>query len=328
MRYVIYGAGAIGGAIGGALLSAGHDVVLIARGSHLDLMNSHGLTVRSPDGEVRHRVRAFADPIEAGVGAGDVVFLAVKTQDSAGALTFLRDAAGVDTPVVCAQNGIENERLALRLFRNVYGMYVDLPAEHIEPGAVEMMFGVPHGVLDLGRYPNGSDDRAAGISADLQRAGFASLTVPEIMWWKCGKLVSGLGNAIKAVSGQGERYDTILAQAKQEAIACMAAAGFRYATEDELARRRQAVPGHVGPKGAPGSGWQSLARGTGSIETDYLNGEIVLLGRLHGVSTPVNETIQAVARSMARRREPPGSFPLSQLDAAIQAAIVSRMAVG
>ena len=37
-----------------------------------------------------------------------------------------------------------------------------------------------------------------------------------------------------------------------------------------------------------GSSWQSLARGTGTIETDYLNGEIVLLGRLHGVPTPVN----------------------------------------
>jgi 2-dehydropantoate 2-reductase len=285
------------------------------------------LIVRSPDGEVRHRVHAFADPIEAGVGADDIVFLSVKTQDSAGALAMLRDAAGVETAVVCAQNGIENERLALRLFRNVYGMYVDLPAEHIEPGVVEIMFGVPHGVLDLGRYPSGSDNRAADISEDLQSAGFASLAVPEIMWWKCGKLISGLGNAIKAISGQGERYDAILAHAKEEAIACMAAAGFQYADEHDLARRRQAVPGHVGPKGAPGSGWQSLARGTGSIETDYLNGEIVLLGRLNGVPTPVNETIQAIARSMARRREPPGSFPLIQLDATIQDAIGGHMEV-
>jgi 2-dehydropantoate 2-reductase len=328
MRYVVYGAGAIGGSIGGALLSAGYDVVMIARGTHLDVMKSDGLIVRSPDGEVRHRVRAFADPLDAGIGADDVVFLSVKTQDSAGALAMLRDASGVDTAVVCAQNGVENERLALRLFRNVYGMYVDLPAEHIEPGAVEMMFGVPHGAIDLGRYPSGSDDRAAGIAADLQRAGFASRAVPEIMWWKYGKLVSGLGNAIKAVSGQGERYDAIVAQAKQEAIACMAAAGLRYADDEEQGRRRQAVPGHVGPKGAPGSGWQSLARATGRIETDYLNGEIVLLGRLHGIPTPVNETIQGVACSMARRRERPGSFPLSQLDAAIQAAIATRVDVG
>src|ERR1700735_5148996 len=118
MRYVVYGAGAIGGSIGGALLSAGYDVVMIARGTHLDVMKSDGLIVRSPDGEVRHRVRAFADPLDAGIGADDVGSPSRKTRGPAGALPMLRDASGVDTAVVCAQNGVENERLALRLFRN------------------------------------------------------------------------------------------------------------------------------------------------------------------------------------------------------------------
>ena len=55
-----------------------------------------------------------------------------------------------------------------------------------------------------------------------------------------------------------------------------------------------------GHKGS--SSWQSLARGTGSIEADYLNGEITLLGRLHGVPTPVNAMLQDVANDMARER--------------------------
>ena len=38
------------------------------------------------------------------------------------------------------------------------------------------------------------------------------------------------------------------------------------------------------------------------IEADQLNGEIVLLGRLHGVPTPVNELLQAVAHELAARR--------------------------
>ena len=53
--------------------------------------------------------------------------------------------------------------------------------------------------------------------------------------------------------------------------------------------------------------WQSLRRGTGAIETDYLTGEIVLLGRLHGVATPANEALQALAAEMARAGEPPAS---------------------
>jgi 2-dehydropantoate 2-reductase len=47
----------------------------------------------------------------------------------------------------------------------------------------------------------------------------------------------------------------------------------------------------------------------GAIETDYLNGEIVLLGRPHGVPAPVNETLQSAATQVARERRAPGTFP-------------------
>ena len=62
-----------------------------------------------------------------------------------------------------------------------------------------------------------------------------------------------------------------------------------------------------------GSSWQSLARGTRSIETDYLNGEIVLLGRIHGVPTPANELMQRVANRLANEGAPPQSIPLETL---------------
>ena len=59
---------------------------------------------------------------------------------------------------------------------------------------------------------------------------------------------------------------------------------------------------------AGGSSWQSLARGTGTVEADYLNGEIVLLGRLHGVPTPANETARRLVQRAARQRTAPGSM--------------------
>lgn len=64
-----------------------------------------------------------------------------------------------------------------------------------------------------------------------------------------------------------------------------------------------------------GSSWQSLARGTGNIETDFLNGEIVLLGRLHGVETPVNAGLQQLARRMAAAGAEPGSMTPDELAA-------------
>ena len=52
--------------------------------------------------------------------------------------------------------------------------------------------------------------------------------------------------------------------------------------------------------------------GRGSIEADYPNGEIVLLGRLHGVPTPVNAALQQLANEVARAGDPPESFPVAE----------------
>jgi 2-dehydropantoate 2-reductase len=62
-----------------------------------------------------------------------------------------------------------------------------------------------------------------------------------------------------------------------------------------------------------GSSWQSLMRRQGSIETDYLNGEIVLLGRKHGIPTPFNAVLQRIANEMAAAREPPGKYSAEEL---------------
>jgi 2-dehydropantoate 2-reductase len=47
--------------------------------------------------------------------------------------------------------------------------------------------------------------------------------------------------------------------------------------------------------------------------TDYLNGEIVELGRRYGVATPVNEVLQRRANDMAHRGLVPGSVPIAEL---------------
>ncbi len=64
-----------------------------------------------------------------------------------------------------------------------------------------------------------------------------------------------------------------------------------------------------------GSTWQSLVRGTGAVETDYITGEIVLRGRLHGVPTPVNELLQLLANQLARDRRPPGAWSEAEVRA-------------
>ena len=137
MRFVVYGAGAVGGVIGGRLFQAGHEVTLIARGDHLRALQRDGLTLAAPDATADLAVPAVASPAEASPGDGDVVVLAMKSQHTAAAVAELALAASPEVAVVCAQNGVENERVALRSFRDVYAMAVVMPATHLEPGVVE-----------------------------------------------------------------------------------------------------------------------------------------------------------------------------------------------
>jgi ketopantoate reductase len=119
MRYVVHGAGAIGGAIGAKLHQAGRDVLLIARGRQLDALQAHRLTLQTPEGDQRFALGAVGSAREIQFTADDVVLLAMKSQDTAAALDELSEIADRDMTVVCAQNGVENERVALRRFERV-----------------------------------------------------------------------------------------------------------------------------------------------------------------------------------------------------------------
>jgi 2-dehydropantoate 2-reductase len=318
MRYVILGAGAIGGTMGGRLFESGHDVVLVARGAHQAAIAGRGLELRDPDRAVTLPIRAVSSPAEVGFEKGDVAVLATKTQQSEALLGELAVFAPPSTPVVCAQNGVENERLALRRFSNVQAMRVFFSATHLEPGVVEIPFAPLTGLLDLGRYPKGVDEVSEEIAADLNKSTFDSIADPDVMARKYAKLLSNLGNAIDAAAG--ERSSTaareLLSLAEEEANRCFEAAGIEVAPPELDAERRAAI-GPYRPVGghdlSGGSSWQSLARHTGNIEADWLNGEIVLLGRLHQVRTPVNQLLQETANRMAARGAAPGSVPADQL---------------
>src|SRR5829696_4290264 len=89
MRFVIYGAGAIGGVIGGRLFQAGHDVTLIARGAHEQAIRDHGLTVASAAATDVLPVPVVGHPADAGLRPGDVVVLAMKSQGTVEAVRRL-----------------------------------------------------------------------------------------------------------------------------------------------------------------------------------------------------------------------------------------------
>ncbi|KUN88697.1 ketopantoate reductase family protein [Streptomyces griseoruber] len=327
MRYIIIGAGAVGGTVGGRLAEAGQEVVLVARGAHAAALKEGGLRLRVPQGELTQRLPVVGGPRELGVlRADDVLVLAVKTQDSEAALGTWGPApvegggtAAERLPLVCAQNGVESQRLALRRFRQVYGVCVWLPSTHVEPGVVSAAGSPLTGILHLGRHPHGTDDTARRIAADLEKAHFEAPVVEDVARWQYAKLLSNLGNALEAVTGGlvgDPRAEALFARVRAEGAAVLDAAGIAHASPGEQRAVRgdkvTLVPLDGVPRGG-GSSWQSLSRGAGTIEADYLNGEIVLLGRLHGVPTPLNELLQRLANEFARERKAPGALPVEEL---------------
>ena len=322
MRYIIYGAGGIGGGIGALLQLAGCDVALIARGSHLTAMQESGLLVRRPEGEQRVDVTAVGHPSELEIGDGDVVILTMKGQDTSSALDDLERCAGPEVPIVCGQNGVDNERAAARRFLNVYGMLVVMPATFLVPGEIAL-FGAPKaGLLDSGRYPNGVDSTVTQLCADLARSGFNAQPDPNVMRLKYGKLLDNLGNAVGALCGEqalrsaGGDVRAFLRRMRGEALACYEAAAIDYAPRSEVGERRAATfsAGDIpGVERGGSSTWQSFRRGRPAIETDWLNGEIVLLGLQHGVSTPANRALQLMAKRALRAGLGDGAVPIEEI---------------
>lgn len=316
MRIIIYGAGGIGGTIGARLFQNRKEVILIARGNHLKAIQADGLTFKTPNETVTLKIPAVAHPAEIDFKEGDGVFLCMKTQHTLQALEDLRDAAGPDIPVICCQNGVDNERMAARRFSRVYGMVVMLPATHLEPGVVQAESVKTTGILDGGCFPSGTDPFIEGITRELTQSNFSAKADPHIMRWKYAKLLRNLGNSLQALCEPGPEARDIASLMTQEALNCYRAAGIDCATrEEEMERRGDHIQmGPVdGQQRRGGSSWQSVFRGTGSIETDYLNGEIVLLGRLHGIPTPANLVLQQMGVRLAKEGGAVGSYAVEEI---------------
>ncbi|ROQ40022.1 2-dehydropantoate 2-reductase [Frondihabitans sp. PhB188] len=346
MRYVIIGAGAIGGVLGARLAQHGKSPLLIARGEHGDVIASAGMRLRSPDDDTVVRIPVASKPAGVHLRVDDVLVFATKTQSLDAAVREWVDepvyvdgrsigTAGALLPAFIALNGIEGERIAARYFDRVYAVCVWLPGVHLVPGEVIVRIAPSSGTFIVGPAfggaslgGSGSSGGGAGSSSatggssstgggpgstaggaaadplllelqrDWQDATFRIFLDDDVLAWKHRKLLSNLGNALQALLGPDAAPD-IYDDLRSEAEAVYRALGITWPSDDDEAARRgnafdlRPVPG-TGELG--GSSWQSVQRG-GSIETDYLNGEISLLARSHGLDAPLNAEVQRLARS-------------------------------
>lgn len=308
MRAVVLGAGAVGGVIGGRLHQKGLDVTLIARGDHLAALQRNGLRLIDGFEDVTLPITTVASPAEVDWQPGDIAIVTTKTQDAEAAFDQLRDA-NPDATVLVATNGVDAERMALRRFADVIGVCVALPGTFLDPGVVIANSSPVSGMLQIGRFPDGPDPAVEALAAQLDGPGLAWKAVDNISQHKYGKLLMNLANVLDAMCSREARESDIAKRASAEARAVFAQIGIepldnRAGWPEGFAFR----PTVHGDKHRGSSTWQSLTKG-GRLEVDFLNGEVVLLGRLHGVPTPVNAMLQ----QLGTERHEPRSVSLEEL---------------
>ena len=332
-RYVIVGAGAIGGTVGGVLARAGVATVLVARGRHAETLATTGLTLRTPDGIFHTPVSAVTGAERLRLTSDDVLVFATKTQQLDLALQQWVDqpvhgpdgiigSAGDLLPAMTALNGVVAEEKALRYFRRVFGVCVWLPAVHLEPGEVIVRCWPVVGQFHIGRWPSHCNSPADGellgeVNMTWSAAGVQVRVVDDVAPWKYNKLLSNLGNSVVALSADGTDTTEVVAALRHEGEYVLRHAGIEFTSFEMSTAARidgptpRPVPGP--DTGASNSTWQSLSRNTGNVETDYFNGEIVRIAHQHGITAPLNAALARASREAVRNQLGPSRFSAAEL---------------
>jgi 2-dehydropantoate 2-reductase len=325
MKLCIFGAGAMGGWIGGLLARQGVDVTLIARGPHLAAMKGHGLTVRMNGEEFVTHPKVTDSAEEA--GPQDYVFISLKAHSVPPVAEKMRPLLGPDTAVVTASNGIpwwyfykqagpwENHRLetvdpggkqwdAFGPERAI-GCILWPAAEVVEPGIVQHEYGDR---ISLGEPDGSRSERVLALAQVLQSAGLKAPVRPNLRnetWVKIWGNVSL--NPISALTSstledmiRDPGTLSVIRLMMLEAQAVGEKLGVRFGMNVD-ARIKGAA--EVGAHRT--SMLQDLEKGR-PMEIDAIVGVVSELGRLVGVPTP---TVDTVYHLVVRRAREAGCYP-------------------
>lgn len=304
MHIVIVGAGGVGGYFGARLIAAGTRVTFIARGAHLRALQTTGLYIDSPRGDLHLPAVAATDDVAA-VAPADVVLLTVKMYDLDTVAARLGPLIGRDTVVVTLQNGVEA---------------VDMVARHVGRGAVAGGVAYVAAVIDapgrirhtslesliFGELDGRRSERLARLEAACTGAGIGARVSEAIeldLWSKFSRLsvFSGMTAVTRSPIGVLRNDPELLAllqAACAETIRVGRARGVPIpdVLMDEILQMVAALP----PQ-AKASMLEDLERGR-RLELPWLSGAVVRLGREAGIATPIHAFIAAVLKPHVQGR--------------------------
>lgn len=309
---LVWGAGAIGGTLGAALIRAGEAVVFVdAAADHVEAINAHGLAITGPVGS--HHVAARAMRPAHVVGTFRRCILAVKAHHTPEAIEALAPHVAADGFVVSAQNGLNEHVIAARIGRErTLGCFVNFGADYIGPG--EVLYG-GRGAVVLGELDGASTPRLASLHRLFLMFDPAAIATPNIWGYLWAKLIYGallFGTALTNDSIADvlamTRHRPMLTRLAHEVVAVSRAEGVRLEAFDgfdpvaflpeapaaKTARSFDEMVAHNRKSAKSHSGiWRDLAVRRRRTEVDAQLGPVVEAGRRHGVPTPITAGIVA-----------------------------------
>ena len=299
------GAGGVGGYFGGLLARAGHDVTFIARGPHLEAIQSNGLRVESGnDGIFTVPGKSTDNPAD--VGPQELVLFTVKMYDNDAAIRAIGPLVGPDTIILTLQNGIDNGEQLVELYgaeRVMIGSAY-LEGRISEPGVVTQ--GGP-GSASFGERTTGITERGERLFAVFQDAGWRVELLENMtgMLWKKFAYLSGSAGLCAASGCTYGELRTVpetraaIQAAIAEALNVGEASGAPL-EPDSLEWSMNALDNF------PATGMASLAKDFAEsrpVELEGLTGTVIRMGQRYGVPTPVNDALYAVLKPRANRIE-------------------------
>lgn len=296
MKFIVMGAGGVGGYFGARLAASGHEVGFVARGRHLQAMQAHGLTVRSVLGDtVLERVQASHDPTV--FASPDYVLFTVKSYDCEQAAALVRPALSRETGVVPLLNGVEHIDMLRRMLgrRRVLGGVAQISALIEAPGVIrhfDRMQALRIGELDPAPGGRVQMLRDACIEAGIDCPPPGDI---ECELWQKAAMICALAGAnclTRLPLGPCRAHPAtraMMARLAAETVAVARALGVSM-PDDQEARTLELLDRL--PASMKASLLVALERGE-RLEVSALSGAIERLGRRVGVETPTHRTVYA-----------------------------------
>ncbi len=332
MRLLIWGAGAIGGAIGAHLARAGHDVTFVdCVAEHVDRVNAEGLRITGPVAEFVAHAPAFTP--EQVRGEWETVVLAVKAHDTRAATEALAPHLNSDGCVISAQNGL-NELVIQDIVGppRTVGCFVNFGADYHAPGLI--LYG-GRGDVVLGEIDGRITPRIEALHRAFLDFDDRAIVTPNLWGYLWGKLAYGAQLFVTALTNDSiadaladPRYRDVYIAVAQEVLRVAQARGVRpeafngfdphafapgvdpavsrRSLDDMVAFNRRSAKTHSGI-------WRDLAVRKRKTEADDQLGPIVTLGAEVGVPAPLTARVIDLVHQIEADQRPLSHANLDEL---------------